>query len=205
MSRRKERLLDHYFDGIQEYDNPTPGWWHMLFLGSVLFSAFYVAFWHFSELSWMPKDALAQDQQRYYKLLFAGIGELEGDEATMRDYMQKPDWMAFGRSIYASNCAQCHGAEGNGINCPNLTDDHWINVKKLTDLYGVVTNGVASKGMPAWGNRMTQNERVLVASFVATLRSTPKPGRQPEGDVIPAWPASGTAAAADASKAAASK
>lgn len=195
MSRRKERLLDHYFDGIQEYDNPTPGWWHMLFLGSVLFSAFYAAFWHFSEMSWMPKDALARDQQKYYKLLFADIGELKGDAPTMHEYMGKPEWMSFGRSIFASNCAQCHGAEGNGINCPNLTDDQWINVKKIEDVYTVVTTGVAAKGMPAWGNRLSQNERVLVSAYVATLRNEPKPGRQPEGEKIPAWSKAGTAAA----------
>ena len=200
MSSRKERLLNHSYDGIQEYDNPTPGWWHMLFIGSVLFSAVYGAFWHFSELAWMPKDALAREQQKYYKLLFADIGELNADAATMKQYMGEADWMSFGRSIYASNCAQCHGSEGNGINCPNLTDDHWINVKQVTDLYTIVTNGVASKGMPAWNARLSQNERVLVAAYVATLRGTLKPGRQPEGDVIPAWFPTGTAGVQDDSK-----
>lgn len=205
MSRREERLLDHNFDGIQEYDNPTPGWWHFIFIGSIFFSLFYAAFWHFSELSWMPKDALVRDQQGYYKLLFADIGELKGDEATMHAYMGKADWMAFGRSIFASNCAQCHGAEGNGINCPNLTDERWINVKKLADVYTVITNGVAAKGMPAWGTRLSQNERVLVASYVATLRNTPKPGRQPEGEAVPSWSAPGTASAGGTSNEMASR
>ena len=30
----EEELLSHNYDGIQEYDNPIPGWWHMIFLGS---------------------------------------------------------------------------------------------------------------------------------------------------------------------------
>jgi len=205
MSRRKERLLDHSYDGIQEYDNPTPGWWHMLFIGSVFFSVIYVMFWHFSELSWMPKDALARDQQSYYRLLFSEIGELEGDEQTLKDYMAKSDWMAFGRSVYLANCAQCHGGEGNGINCPNLTDERWINVKTLPDVYTIVTDGVASKGMPAWKNRLSQNERVLVAAYVATLRGAPKPGRPPEGNVIAPWSFAGTAAGASASNSVAAR
>lgn len=31
----KDRILEHNYDGIQEYDNPTPGWWHWLFWASI--------------------------------------------------------------------------------------------------------------------------------------------------------------------------
>jgi cytochrome c oxidase cbb3-type subunit 3 len=185
MSRREERLLDHNFDGIQEYDNPTPGWWHALFIGSVLFSAVYAVFWHSSEISWTPFDSLADERRGYYRTLFAGIGELKGDEPTIRDFMDKSEWMALGQSLFASNCAQCHGIEGNGINCPNLTDDQYINCETLGDLYSVISAGVTTKGMPAWEARLSVNERVLLASYVATLRDAPKPGRAAEGNVIP--------------------
>ena len=33
-------LLDHEYDGIREYDNPTPGWWVMLFILTIIFSVF---------------------------------------------------------------------------------------------------------------------------------------------------------------------
>ena len=28
-----DNLTGHSYDGIQEYDNPLPGWWKFLFLG----------------------------------------------------------------------------------------------------------------------------------------------------------------------------
>lgn len=192
----KERLMDHAYDGITEYDNPTPGWWHFIFLGSVLFSALYAAFFHGSRLSWTPQSVLESDKQAYYGRLFKDLGNLEADEPTMARLMSDDKWMAFGSTIFTANCAQCHGSSGAGINGPNLTDDHWINVKKLPDVYAIVSEGVGTKGMPAWKNRLGQNERILVASYVAKLRQSPVPGRAPEGEVIPPWDTGSSSASA---------
>lgn len=197
-NRNEEQILDHNYDGIQEYDNPTPGWWHLLFIGSVVFSAFYAVFYHSSPLSSSIEDHLARAQQAYYSRLFADLGELSPDEPTMLRLMADQKWMSFGGTLFAANCAQCHGADGSGINGANLTDEHWINVKRLPDLYTVITNGVSIKGMPAWNIRLGQNERILVASYVASLRGSPRTGRPAEGEVIPPWPPISAAAQGDA-------
>lgn len=194
---REPQLLEHEYDGIREYDNPTPGWWHAIFLGSIVFSAIYATFWHSSPISWSILDSLTEEEQAYYGLLFRDLGELKADEPTMLKMMQDPKWMSFGASVFRANCAQCHKADGTGETGPNLTDDRWINVKSLADVYRVVTDGVAAKGMPTWKARLGQNERILVASFVANLRANPKLGRTAEGEIIPPWPATpaaGTAA-----------
>lgn len=200
---REPQLLDHEYDGIREYDNPTPGWWHAIFLGSIVFSAIYAAFWHSSPISWSIHETMMDEEQAYYGRLFRDLGELKPDEPTMLKMMQDKKWMAFGASVFRANCAQCHKADGTGETGPNLTDDRWINVKSLTDVFKIVTDGVAAKGMPTWKARLGQNERILVASFVANLRAAPKPGRTPEGDVIPPWPAAPPADSAHASAAAA--
>ena len=41
----EEYLTDHSYDGIQEYDNPLPGWWKALFWGSIGFSVLYWAWY----------------------------------------------------------------------------------------------------------------------------------------------------------------
>lgn len=185
---KQPQLLDHQYDGIQEWDNPTPGWWHLLFIGSVAFSIVYAVFWHSSPISWTKFEQHERDKQSFYAILFKDLGELAPDEPTMLRLMQDEKWMSFGSSIFAANCAQCHGADGAGINGANLTDDRYINVKALPDLYKIVTEGVTAKGMPEWKNRLGQNERILVASYVANLRGSNKTGRAPEGEVIAPWP-----------------
>ena len=38
-----DQTLGHAFDGIEEFDNPLPKWWFMLFLGTLIFAAGYLA------------------------------------------------------------------------------------------------------------------------------------------------------------------
>jgi cytochrome c oxidase cbb3-type subunit 3 len=182
-------LLHHDYDGIREYDNPTPGWWHAILWATILFSAAYAAFFA-GELGWTPHGRLQRAETRHLERLFGAIGTLEPDEATIVGLTVEPRWMKVGEGIFARTCAQCHRADGGGINGPNLTDDTFINVKSITDLYTTVSEGVVPKGMPAWSNRLSQNERIMVAAYVAALRGTaPGPGaRGAEGEVIPPWP-----------------
>jgi cbb3-type cytochrome c oxidase subunit III len=36
-----DQLLDHNYDGIQEFDNPMPRWWVYLFWATIVFSVLY--------------------------------------------------------------------------------------------------------------------------------------------------------------------
>ena len=38
-----EKTMGHSFDGIEEYDNPLPKWWFMLFIGTIIFAVGYLA------------------------------------------------------------------------------------------------------------------------------------------------------------------
>ena len=189
MNKNKQEVLAHEYDGICEYDNPTPGWWHLIFLGSVLFAGLYVVFWHFSPLAWSETDAWKQNQVREYKRIFGAVGDLKNDVPTLFAMKEKPDMMAVAEGMYLGNCAQCHAKDGGGINGVNLTDDNYKNVKSMTDIYEVITNGAANGAMPTWRGVFSENERVLLAAYVAKLRGTkPASGKPPEGDPIPPWP-----------------
>ena len=185
---KEPAILDHEYDGIREFDNPTPSWWHLIFLGSVVFAAFYVVFWHFSPLAWSVEDKWEQDQVADYKRIFGAVGELAHDEATILRMSTDQQMLSVARSMFIGNCALCHGKDGGGINGVNLTDNAYKNVKKVEDIFTTISNGASIGAMPAWGQKLSKNERVILASYVLTLRGKGVPGRAPEGDVIRPWP-----------------
>ena len=37
-----DKLKDHNYDGIQEYDNPMPGWWSWIFILSGVYGVIYL-------------------------------------------------------------------------------------------------------------------------------------------------------------------
>lgn len=184
----KDHLSDHEYDGIREYDNPTPGWWHLIFIGTVLFSMMYFVYFHSNPNAPTPQSVLAAKQTMENKKLFGRFGNLKNDEASLLMLMKDAKMMDVAGAMYAGKCTQCHGPAGGGINGVNLTDDSYKNVKKITDIFNVLTNGAGAGAMPAWKAQMDENERVLMSAYVATLRGKNVTGRVSEGEKIDPWP-----------------
>lgn len=182
-------LANHAYDGIQEFDNPLPGWWKWMFIGTIIFSPLYVMYYH----SGAPGRSIAEqyDQELAYntRLQFKEIGDLQPTEETLLTYMQKDSWLKVGQVVFKTNCISCHGRNAEGKVGPNLTDEHYKNVVDLEGIARVISQGAANNAMPAWANRLHPNEIVLVSAYLATLRGTNHPdGKAPEGKLVPPWP-----------------
>lgn len=188
-----DSLTDHQYDGIQEYDNPTPGWWSLIVVLSFVWACGYYARY---ELNTTPPTVQADwenDVAEANKAMFAKLGDLKPDDATLLSLKDNADWMRVGESIFRANCVACHGRQGQGDVGPNLTDDVYKNVKVLADIPTVIRVGANGLAMPAWRGRLSENEIILVGSYVASLRGKNITGRAPEGAAIPPWPAAPTA------------
>lgn len=197
----RDHLMDHEYDGIQEFDNPTPGWWYMIFWACVFFSIFYYVFFTFSPASWTNADWYNSTVAANLRLQFAEIGTLTPDEPTLLKYMNDEKWLTVGKTVYVTQCQSCHAAEGKGLVGPAFTDNYYKNVKTITDIAKVVAEGANNGAMPPWGKRLHPNELVLVSSYVASLRAKQEPGMRIDGDVeIPPWPAAPAAAPAEKPK-----
>ncbi|MEZ6187715.1 MAG: cbb3-type cytochrome c oxidase N-terminal domain-containing protein [Planctomycetota bacterium] len=173
-------ILDHNYDGIQEYDNPLPGWWKALFLATFLFSLAYLAFLTpFSVAREFEHEDADLKERAASANLLEGISN-EGLEALSQDAAA----MAAAKEKFLAVCASCHGDQGQGKIGPNLTDDHWIHCKQTTDIYLTIYRGVEAKGMIAWGKSLKPDEIQRLAAYVQSLRgSNPPNPRAPEGDV----------------------
>lgn len=179
----------HSYDGIEEYDNPMPGWWKAIFLGTVVFSVFYYIYFNPMMENRSIYAEYEQDVAENVRLQFAGIGELSPTPETVLKYTYDDRWLKVGKSVYKTHCVSCHGTDGGGKIGPNLCDDNYKNVNEIGDILTVVQNGAAFGAMPAWKTKLEVNEMVLVSSYVASLRGTkPASGKSPEGKAIPPWP-----------------
>lgn len=87
---------------------------------------------------------------------------------------------AAGATIFAANCASCHGANGKGMRefgAPNLTDGIWLyggDKASLTMTVNKARYGV----MPRWDNRLDPVTIKMLAAYVHSLgggEATPAP------------------------------
>jgi cytochrome c oxidase cbb3-type subunit 3 len=188
---RADNLTGHEYDGIQEYDNPTPGWWHALFLVSIVFSFFYFLYYQAGTEAPTVEDSWRAAKVAETRRIFGSVGELAPDEPTIQKMRAEERFMEVAAGIFAGNCSQCHAKDGGGIdgNGVNLTDDSYKNIRVVADFFTVITKGANGQAMPAWENRLSSNERVILAAYVANLRgTTPANAKAPEGNPVPAWP-----------------
>ena len=185
----EEKLTSHSYDGIQEYDNPLPGWWTFLLWVSIFFAPLYYFYFHCGTEGRSIHDQYNNHMASVFELRFAEIGELTADRETILRFMNdEPEWLSVGKVVYQTNCTSCHGADGGGLVGPNLTDDYWKHLNNVEGIARVIEEGAANGAMPAWKNRLShQNQIVLTAAYVASLRNNPVEGKAPEGKQIQAW------------------
>ncbi len=78
---------------------------------------------------------------------------------------------AEGQTIFADNCAACHGEDGTGditLGAPNLADAIWLYGEGLENVIAQVTaprHGV----MPAWGGRLGETNVKELAVYIHSL------------------------------------
>jgi cytochrome c oxidase cbb3-type subunit III len=180
---------DHAYDGIEEYDNPLPGWWKWLFVLTIAFTPFYWMFYHGGAPGRTLEDTYGLALAANTRLQFAEIGDLAPTAENITRYMAKDNWLKVGQVVFKANCISCHGRDGEGKVGPNLTDELYKNVVNIEDIAKVINEGANAGAMPKWSNRLHVNEVVMVSAYVASLRGkNVETTRPPEGKEIPAWP-----------------
>lgn len=185
-----DQTMGHAFDGIEEYDNPLPRWWFLLFLGTLIFGALYLALYPGLgnwkgilpgyENGWTQVNQWQREMDRAeaeYGPLFAKYAAMPVAQVS-----KDPQALKMGARMFASYCSVCHGSDAKGsYGFPNLTDHNWrwggeADTIKTTILAG--RHGM----MPAWGAVIGEDGVKNVAAYVRSeLAGLPQPAGA-EGD-----------------------
>ena len=115
----KDELLDHNYDGIQEYDNPLPKWWLWIFYVTILYSVLYWA-------NFIPGIGIGHGRMATYesdveaaRAKQAALAASQPAATSLTDdqlfaLMEDPAKVAAGKATFMSNCSPCHRPDGGG-------------------------------------------------------------------------------------------
>jgi len=193
----------HSYDGIRELNNVTPPWFIAAFSISILFGIGYLWRYHVAKSAPLQIEeyniAVAEakiKQEEYLKTQANSV-----DENTVK--MLGADGVAAGQVLFAANCVSCHGAHGQGVVGPNLTDDYWLHKGGVKHIFYSIKYGWVDKGMKSWKDDFSPNQIAQIASYIVSLKgSNPANPKEPQGELYKDDAAGGTnAAPADTAKA----
>jgi len=179
-----DKVFEHEYDGITEYDNPLPGWWLFLFWATIFFSAWYLVYYQMghgeSVEQQYDREMLALYDVQMKQLL--KLGPI--NDEMISGFAAKPDMMSSAKGLFAQRCAVCHGQLAQGNIGPNLTDAYWLHGGQPTQIYNSISEGVPAKGMIAWKTQLPAGQMLALAAYLRTLQgSNPPNPKAPQGDL----------------------
>jgi cytochrome c oxidase cbb3-type subunit 3 len=180
----------HEWDGIKELNTPLPRWWVLTFYATILWaigywvlypawplvSGYTAGVWNYTNRAAVTKDIAELEAIRGDKmkvLAGASLREIENDSALLSLARAR------GKTVFADNCAPCHGTGAAGAKgYPNLNDDDWLWGGSLDQISQTIEFGARSGNAKAHEGQMLAfgrdgilkpEEIVTVANYVRSL------------------------------------
>ena len=181
-----DQTMGHTFDGIEEYDNPLPHWWFLLFVGTLVFAVAYFALYPGLgswkgvlpgyDDGWTKVKQWEKEMQRAdaeYGPLFAKYSAMPVEQVA-----KDPQALKMGARMFASYCSVCHGSDAKGsYGFPNLTDKHWRWGGEAATIKTSILKG-RNGMMPAWGKVIGEDGVKNVAAYVRSELAGLKTGNE---------------------------
>lgn len=86
-------------------------------------------------------------------------------------YIGNPSAIQDGRRLFNwYNCSGCHGGHGGGGMGPSLRDQMWLYGSRDDQIFDSIAEG-RSKGMPAWGSKIPENQIWELVAYIKSMRT----------------------------------
>lgn len=180
----------HEWDGIKELNTPLPRWWILTFYATIIWAiGYWVVYPAWPLVSGYTTGLLHYSTRASVRDELASLEALRGEKmkvlgsASLADIEKDPALLALararGRTVFADNCAPCHGTGAAGAKgYPNLNDDDWLWGGTLDQIMQTIQFGARSGHakthdgqMLAFGRDgvLKKEEIVTVANYVRSL------------------------------------
>ena len=121
-------------------------------------------------------------------VLFIAVSDLSAQQeaAVLGNPFNTPADIAAGRTIYVSDCAGCHGKDGEGGRGPALDQGRFRHATTDQEVYKLISSGIAGTEMPGFsfnGRQMWQTI-AFVRSIGAKKASALADGDRAKGEAI---------------------
>lgn len=168
--------MGHDYDGIRELNNPTPPWWRYGFYASMVFAVIYLWRYHISHAAPLQLEelAIAQAAAAEAKAAYLQNAANNIDENNVKLLTDAAD-IEDGKKLFIASCAACHGAEGQGVVGPNLTDGFWLHGGQVKDIFSTIKYGVPEKGMKSWKEDFSPKQLAQLTSFIKSVKGSNPP------------------------------
>lgn len=163
----------HTFDGISELNEPLPLWWLWLFILTIIFGIFYLAFYpglgktkgYLDWTSHKECDEKVKVEDKLYQPIYASYSNM-----SVEDLSSNLKALKIGKSLFINNCFLCHGLDAKGGNgFPNLTNSKWLYGGAPNEIKMTITNGRKGR-MPAYGSIVGSEQDIeSTALYVLSL------------------------------------
>src|SRR5699024_3308052 len=115
----------HTFDGIVERNQPLPRWWYLMYLGTIIFAAGYLALYpglgRFTGLLNWSSASQWESEVKHMDNKTQPIFE-EMAKEPIEELAKHPEAQDIGGRLFATHCAICHGSDARGAKgYPDLT------------------------------------------------------------------------------------
>lgn len=186
----------HSWDGIEEYNTPTPRWWLTVWIITIIWAFIYWIFFPSwptikgnlkGSKEWTSKSQLVESEQEIALKQESYLEKFR--KSSFEQILKDQDLLQFalkgGETLFKGNCAPCHGVGANGSKgFPNLNDDDWLWGGKIEDIYQTLMYGIRSghqksreSQMPSFGRDgiLNKDQIANVVQHVRSLSGLDKP------------------------------